>query len=175
MRKEDSATKKTEDATQLDMDELQIYEVGFLLSPLISGEKIAEEGGVLKEAIERVGGFITGTGEPKMQALAYTITKRVQGGKQTFKDAYFGWLKFKMLPEHAPAVKAEFEKNENIVRFVIIKSEEEKNIRRATRTYGTPLRRKPVVPRPGTEEPKAAPISDAELDREINLLVEEKV
>jgi len=87
-------------------NEQKIYEIGYLLSPLIPEEKLDEEISVLRKTIEDKGGFIMSEARPKIQKLAYPIKK--------LESAYFGWIKFTADPSSLPEIK-----NPQIIRFLI--------------------------------------------------------
>jgi len=98
--------------------EQKMYEIGYLLSPLIPEEKLDEEIFVLRKSIEDKQGLIISEGRPKMQRLAYPINK--------LETAYFGWIKFMAEPSSLPEIK-----NPQIIRFLIteiIKSSPAKKI-----------------------------------------------
>lgn len=98
----------------------KIYEIGYLLSPLIAEEKLDEEISVLRKLIEEKGGFIISEGRPKSQKLAYPIKK--------FETAYFGWFKFSSDSETISEIKNSFEKSplgEKIIRFLLIETKKE--------------------------------------------------
>ncbi|MCX6731415.1 MAG: 30S ribosomal protein S6 [Candidatus Parcubacteria bacterium] len=86
--------------------EQKMYEIGYLLSPLIPEEKLDEEIGSLRKLIEDKKGFILNEGRPKMQKLAYPIKK--------LETAYFGWIKFTADPSSLPEIKSP-----QIIRFLI--------------------------------------------------------
>lgn len=93
-------------------NERKIYEIGYLLSPLISEEKLGEEISVLRKIIEDNQGMITAEESPKTRRLAYPIAKA--------ENAYFGWLKFTGSPEVINDIKISLEKlRAKIIRFLI--------------------------------------------------------
>lgn len=86
--------------------EQRIYEIGYLLSPLIPEERLDEEISVLRKIIEDKKGFILSEARPKIQKLAYPINK--------LESAYFGWIKFTADPSSLPEIKSP-----QIIRFLI--------------------------------------------------------
>ena len=86
--------------------EQRIYEIGYLLSPLIPEEKLDEEISILRKIIEDKQGFIMSEARPKIQKLAYPIKK--------LETAYFGWIKFTATPSSLPEIKSP-----QIIRFLI--------------------------------------------------------
>lgn len=86
--------------------EQRMYEIGYLLSPLIPEEKLDEEISILRKIIEDKQGFIMSEARPKMQKLAYPIKK--------LETAYFGWIKFTAAPSSLPEIKSP-----QFIRFLI--------------------------------------------------------
>lgn len=91
-------------------NEQKIYEIGYLLSPLIPEEKLDEETGSLRKIIEDKRGLITNEGRPRSQRLAYPIAKA--------ESAYFGWFKFSVEPAVLLEIKSSFGKNSKTIRFL---------------------------------------------------------
>lgn len=106
----------------------KMYEIGYLLSPLIPEDKVNEEISILRNLIEKNRGLITGEETAKMRRLAYTLKKPNAG---SFESAYFGWLKFMAGAEDFLETKKEFEKNANIIRFMALETEQEKAMKKS--------------------------------------------
>ncbi len=104
-----------------------IYEIGYLLSPLIPEEKLDEEISVLRKAIEDKQGFILSESRGKIHRLAYTIKAHGSSGK--FDSAYFGWMKFTIEPEQLLETKNTLDKNNQLIRFLIVKAVKEQPAR----------------------------------------------
>ena len=100
----------------------QLYEVGYLLLPSITEEALGEEANTIRLAIEGAGGSVMGEGFPALRALAYPIRKGNREGGTTYTSAYFGFIRFEILPEKAPLLKQELEKNSSLLRFLLIKT-----------------------------------------------------
>jgi len=102
--------------------EQRIYEIGYLLSPLVSEEKLDEEVSFLRKVIEDRGGMIISEERPKSHKLAYPIKK--------FETAFFGWIKFNAETEKILEIKNSFEKpgagEQKILRFIITKAIKER-------------------------------------------------
>lgn len=98
-------------------NEQRIYEIGYLLSPLIPEEKIEEEIGSLRKIIENKKGLIMSESRPKLQKLAYPIKGN--------ESAYFGWFRFNCHPETILEIKNSLEK-EKIIRFLLTQAVKER-------------------------------------------------
>lgn len=89
---------------------IKIYEVNYLITPLIPEDKISEEVFVLRKVIEDNNGLIISEDQIKMQPLSYQI-----GG---FDRAYCGWFKFSADPESVGDIQSGFKQNEKSLRFL---------------------------------------------------------
>lgn len=103
----------------------QLYELGFLLLPSIVEDAVGEEANTVRLAIEEAGGTVVGEGFPALRALAYPIRKGNREGGTTYGSAYFGFIRFEMLPEKAASLKKALEKNNSLLRFLIMKTVKE--------------------------------------------------
>jgi ribosomal protein S6 len=105
-----------------------------------------------------------------MRILSYEIKKRVETKYLSFNKAYFGWIKFEILPASVDKIGKEIKNNENILRFIMVKTVRENTMH----TF-----RPPMVSRENNREEiikapkKKTEISEAEIDKSIDeLLVE---
>lgn len=100
---------------------MQIYELGYLILPSITEDKLLAVAENLKEVIAREGGKVFDGEEPHLHELSYTMAKTVGSSRYVLNDAYIGWLKFELEPESVERVKNSLEKMNELVRFLIIK------------------------------------------------------
>lgn len=148
---------------------LKLYEVGYLLSPTIALESLSKECGKIKEALG-ADAFVASELEPKMKELAYHMEKESSGKKNIFENAYFGSIYFQAEPGSVDSIKKNFDKNENIIRYLVIKRNKE--ILMAPKKIYSP-RVKPTHSM-GTETkkiPSETVINEAELDKTIEELI----
>ena len=176
---------KTED-TSVDETETQIYEVGFHIVSSVSEDSVSVEAEAVKSLIEKSGGVFIADEFPKKISLAYTITKEIEGKKQRFDTAYFGWIKFEMKTDSIINLKEGMEANKNILRFLIIKTVKESTLapktivfakddspRKTTRSTGSGQAEGTVKKADKAEKPKPTPVSEEELDKTIEELIVE--
>ena len=145
----------------------RLYEVGYLLMPLIPEDKLADEVNVLRSHIESAGGLITTEEQPKTRHLGYDIRQRgIVSKKLRFEEAYFGWMRFQASGTEVLAITDAFDKNDKILRSLIIKPV--KDVPRVPRMN--------IVSKPKTEaikKDKKSTMSDTELDKEIDQLLDD--
>ena len=154
------------------LDEGQVYEIGFHILPTVPEEKLPESVLKIKDYITTNGGEVISDEFPKMRVLSYEIKKLMDTKYQSFNKAYFGWVKFEITASSVEKIKKEIENNQDILRFIIIKTVREN-------TMHTP--KLPVMMRnTSTEETKISnqneptektEVSEEEIDKSIDELV----
>lgn len=152
--------------------ELRVYEVSYLLLPFITEEDIPKEAGRVKEHLSLSGGTVFSEEEPKLIKLAYPMSKIIANKNTNFDNAYFGWVKFEGGPENISNIKKALENNENILRFLILKTTKESVAARKPLPFT--VKSKPIsTPVPKEEVKPEAPqeINEVELDKTIDDLV----
>jgi len=158
-----------------DIEESQVYEVGFHLLPTVPEEKLEEVVSSLQSLITKDGGMVVSEEFPKIRQLAYDIKKRIDIKYVIFSKAYFGWVKFEATPDLVGKIDDGFKNNENILRHIIVKTIREN-------TMSVP--KYPVSKRDENREEKSIPtvespsvekiaVSEEELDKSIDELVNE--
>jgi ribosomal protein S6 len=144
----------------------KLYELGYLLAPLVASESLDGEVAKIKE----ITGEAKAEGGPKMQHLAYTISKKISSNRHDFDDAYFGWIKFEATPEQIKEIKKELEKLEMVIRFLLTTTE-------LTDYDLNPIKEEAEEESDQTkeeekEEKKEVKEEDARIDKEIDDLLE---
>lgn len=158
-----------ENITLRDDGNLKIYELGYLLSPTITEENLSKETGAVKEALG-TGSFVISELEPKMKEIAYQMEKTISGKKNIFETAYFGSVYFQAEPESINAIKKNIDKNENIIRYLVIRRNKE--ILMAPKKVYSPRVKPTHSPTEADKNiPSATVINEAELDKTIEKLV----
>ncbi len=136
------------------------YEVGYLLSPLIPEEgvmKVLEE---VRVSIESKGALIENTQNPKYLRLAYPIKKQTHG--------YFGAIQFHVAPSLIHEVKEALDKNEQILRHLIIEWKKEPPRQQPALKAFQP--KEPAAPGTASEpaEPAEEKASEQEIDKKLD-------
>ena len=146
---------------------MQVYEVGYIVVPTVAEELLGGEVTALKDMLTSNGASFIADEYPKMMELAYEMSRAIANKKQKFTNGYFGWVKFEMSREGIVAAKAELDKNESVIRLLIIK-----NVRESTmspkRTYTKEGVKRKVATK--SDEPAEA-INEETIDKDIDALV----
>ena len=148
----------------------RVYELGYLLAPTISEENVPVSYDDLKNLIVGLGGEMISDEMPKMIPLAYTMLKVTQNVRNKFDTAYFGWVKFEMIPEKVLELKKKLNVDLNFIRFLILKTVRENTIA-AKRFIHKDSRRKTIIIKKGGENGTPALIDKEEIDKEIDAMV----
>jgi len=146
---------------------LSVYEVGYLMVPTIAEENLGGEVTTFKDIFLENGATFISDEYPKLIELAYIMSRSINNKKQKFSYGYFGWVKFECDTDKAKIIKGILDKNEKLVRFLMIKTVRE-NTMSVKRTYsrqdGSKRRYTPKV-----EEVEK--INEETIDKEIDALV----
>jgi ribosomal protein S6 len=146
---------------------LGVYEVGYLFVPSIAEENLGAEVTTFKDSLTEHGVTFIADEYPKMMELAYEMIRSIANKKQKFSYGYFGWVKFECTPAQASVIKDMLDKNEKLIRYLLIKTVRESTMS-SKRPYGKPEGAK----RRSTHKvEKAEPINEEVIDKEIDALV----
>lgn len=101
-------------------ERLKVYELGFHFVPTLSEDDVTVKFSELKSFVEKLGGEFISEDAPKPVTLAYEISKTSKGQKKWYKDAYFGWVKFTLLPDEVAVFEKQVKAFESILRYLLI-------------------------------------------------------
>lgn len=97
------------------------YELAFHVLPTVAEGEVADVFTSLKSVIEKAGGTITAEEAPARFELAYEIIKHLEGRNRKFTSAYFGWVRFTLVPEKLAHVTEEVEGTSQLLRHLLVK------------------------------------------------------
>lgn len=109
-------------------EDTNIYEIGFHLLPTVEEDRVSKIVDEIKKNITENGGSILSEESPKMTSLTYSISKAIETSRSSFDKAYFGWLKFSILPENISKIYSWSKDKPEILRFLIVKTDRENSI-----------------------------------------------
>ncbi len=141
----------------------EIYEVGYLVTSLLSDEKVGEMIEKTKVAIKKDGGEIISEESPKLRDLAYIMEKMIDHKKEVFNNAYFGWIKFDISKDKVEKINKLFNSNESVIRFLLIKTARENTMSSGRRSSG----------KGGVRSEKNPLMSDEDMEKTVAALVAE--
>jgi len=152
---------------------LNTYELGYLIIPTVIEEKLSGEMVKVKDVLEKDGKIVS-SDAPKEQELAYEMNKKINGKRQVFKDAYFGSIIFEADSVSIDGIKKELDKNDNILRFMIIGRTKEILIAPQKRIATAPIDRSKEASSTIKNKEVKKEVDEKEIDKEIESLVVEE-
>ena len=156
--------------------ETKLYEIGYLLLPMLSEESVPAEMATIREIIEKQGGVVEVAELPKTRPLAYAISKKIANKRQEFTQAYFGFIQFKAQAEVAPTIKIEVEKLDNILRMMLVETVKVIPVVRRIPTQQAEVESKPeeaTEKEPVKEAKVSEPLTSEQIDKEVEGLIAE--
>jgi ribosomal protein S6 len=163
MQKEEKSSVEKEEVEP----NMGIYEVGYLMVPSIAEENLGGEVTSFKDALTEKGAVFISDEYPKMIELAYEMSRSIANKKQKFSYGYFGWVKFESSRTQAKVIKDYLDKNETLIRYLMIKTVRESTMS-AKRPYG---KTDSNVKRRTVTKAESGPINEEVIDKEIDALV----
>lgn len=99
----------------------QMYEIGYLLTPLTTEEAVAPTiDKLIKQAIIAAGGAVKTEQVPVSTSLAYPLKKTVEHKSSTFTTAYFGAVIFTLPSDKIEALATGWKKHPELIRFLVV-------------------------------------------------------
>ena len=147
--------------------EPQVYEVGFHIIPTIAEDDLGARVTAIRDVIEAQEGKMIADEYPKHMDLTYPMVKVAANKRAIYPAAYFGWMKFEVEPKGAKAIDLELKKDDNILRFLLVKTVRESTMapkKMFAQKRGEETR---VV----EEKVEEVPMTEEELDKTIEELV----
>jgi ribosomal protein S6 len=145
-----------------------VYEVGYIMVPTISEENLGEEVSLFKDSLTKIGATFISDEYPKMLELAYEMSRSINNKKQKFSYGYFGWVKFECSTMEAKVLKDMLDKNEKLVRYLLIKTVRENTMSIKRSFMRQDGGRKKIAPK---SEEASEKIDETVIDKEIDALV----
>jgi ribosomal protein S6 len=147
-----------------------VYEIGFHIIPTVSE---GEVGAVVEKIRTALGGAeIIKEQFPSKITLAYTVERSTAGKREKYNEAYFGWIKFATERSEIPAFKEAVRHIQEVVRYLLIETIRE-DIAAPRRAIFSSDRLEGQTLKKPTSAPEApATVSEEELDKSIEALVQ---
>lgn len=116
--------KVTEDLSTNEIDP-RVYEVSFWLVPTISESELPAHADRLKKVISNAQGEFISEEAPYMREMTYQMVRVIDNVNKRFNEGYFGWVKFRALPQNTIGIKNAFEKDLTVIRSLLVETVEE--------------------------------------------------
>lgn len=161
------AKKEVKEVQGKEEVKMSVYEVGYIMVPTIAEEGLGAEVTAFKDMLLENGVTFISDEYPKMIELAYEMSRSIANKKQKFSYGYFGWVKFECTGAEAKVIKDLLDKNEKLVRYLLIKTVRENTMspkRTFSKAEGSKRKFTP-------KEEVSVPINEEVIDKEIDALV----
>lgn len=145
-----------------------VYEVGYLLVPVLSEAEVVDAHNSIINSISTIATESISNQVPKLISLSYPMYKVRDGSKRKFDSAYFGWVKFLANTDKIALVKSMMEKNQDVVRFLLIKTFREDLSVAPKRSHAGYRNQYNQVK---TEVSPLKPINKEEIDKQIDAII----
>ncbi len=154
-------------------DQVQVYEIGYLLVSTIPEEKVTSEVASLKETLTKKGAEFIGEEAPELRTLAYTMIKKMGTSNHRFDQGYFGWFKFSLSKKDIESVKKSFEENKNMLRTLVITTIRENTYLGKKAPVAALISKEEEVVVADAPSVDGAPVLAEEMDKTIDDMVKE--
>lgn len=153
-------------------DTTPIYEVGYHVVPTVGDEGVAAVVDKVRAAIGKAE-IITDM-FPQKVGLAYTVERATEGKREKYTEAYFGAIKFAAPREQAASLAEALRGVRDVLRSLIIETVREEIKAPAPRAlYSSDRLEGQTLKKPTSAPEKAGEVSQEELDKSIDALVQE--
>lgn len=144
-------------------EEKVLYEIGYKIVPTITEEELTMLVSELVGHVEGLGGVISYSELPKLRDLEYAVSKSINRKWAEFSQAYFGWMRFELVPAQISALEKIFATHPSIIRFLLV---------REPASMLLPVsRRAPRARRAPREEKVTTEEASKEMEKEIDKLI----
>jgi ribosomal protein S6 len=137
----------------MDSKENNVYEIGYLILPSLTEDKVDGVVEAIKSLVAQHEGKEIDGEAPFKQDLAYTMSKTVGASRYVVNEAYIGWLKFELEPSKALDLKLALDKLPEVLRMLLVK------VPRET-TFTFAKARAKAIEKTEAENPKEGPVAE---------------
>ena len=158
----------------------RVYELGYHIMPSIGEDELPKEVTKIKDILAQSDANIVSEEYPKLLTLAYPMTKVVDNKHTEVTSAYFGWVKFEVMPDVVASIEKALKDNKTILRFLFIETVRESTMSVDQKSVRPPREEKPDTPEESTQtesksESKAKETPSQADDKEIDKTIDELV
>lgn len=107
---------------------MTVYELGYLLIPLVREDEIPGTVAALKETLSAHNATVFAEEAPALLELAYEMDKVLENKNKHFNTGYFGWMKFEAPSTDLPALKKKLDESNVLLRYILLKTVKENTV-----------------------------------------------
>jgi ribosomal protein S6 len=155
--------------SQANKSETPVYEVGFHIVPTVQEDGVAAVVEKVRAILD--GAEIISEQFPARMTLAYTVERSVQGKREKYQDAYFGFMKFALEREAMPAFQVALRAMPEVLRFLVIETVREDAPAPRRVVFTSRQLEGETIKKPEVVAEKSSEVSEEELNKSIDALV----
>ncbi len=130
---EDNQTVSTMDVSmntsnESSMEGGRVYELAYIFVPTIEGDAVNEKFQSLKTYLTGKKVEFVAEDMPRLIELQYEMSRTIANKKTWFDEGHFGWVKFEADPSVVKEIHDDLARDEQVVRYMIIKTVKENTI-----------------------------------------------
>lgn len=158
------------------VDNMNIYELSYILLPSLAESEISSSVDSLKRNISELDGAFVSSEDPVLIDLAYSMVKVTPTSRAKVDSGYFGWMKFELSVSEVEKIKIKLDETAEVVRYLLIKTVRENTLLNGKMKFHKEERKKdeelPLIENGAVELPEEVKESSSEdLDKSIDDLV----
>lgn len=154
-----------------DNDNMEIYEIGYHLMPILSEEEVSKELSKIHSLLSENEASLIAESAPTMRQLSYAIGKKIETKINKFSKAYFGWIKFETQKSKIEMINKVVKENQNILRFIIVKTIRDNTLYVPKAPVFKKENHSEEKENKNKEETEKPEISETEIDKSIDELI----
>lgn len=122
--KEVKKAKKADKGPKMEpkTDTSKFYELGYILVPSLTTEKVTEEVKKISDLFIKAGGTQVSGEAPVLIDLTYQMVKVIHAHREKCDQGYFGWMKFEIETEAINDIKKALDLSDSMLRYLLIKT-----------------------------------------------------
>jgi ribosomal protein S6 len=144
-----------------------VYELGYHLIPTLAEEDVPEAVSKIMAFLKAENAAFVGERFPAKISLAYPIAKRINGKRNNFESAYFGWVAFEIPREASAKLKALLDQHPSVLRYLIVRTDREAV---AAAMSGAVAEIKGDIGKPKRDAETGGELSEAALDQALKTM-----
>lgn len=143
------------------LEKISNYEIGFHLTPDLNEAELKSEVEQIENTLTKLGSIVTTVKEAKRTRLSYPLKHKSQ--------SFFGTINFRAKPEIIDDLRKELKLEEKILRYLILRHEENEKVLRSVAGQRNKIKTKPVMQAPKKQKEEVKP---EEMEKQIEEVIE---
>ena len=148
-----------------------VYEVGFHVVPTVEETKVGDVVEKIRAMLAKAKAEIIKDQFPQKMVLAYTVERSVTGKREKFNESYFGFIKFAVDREAISTLETLLRSSREVVRYLLIETMREEPVIARRAVYSSNRLEGETIKKPTAAPEKPGEVSDEELTKSIDALV----